>query len=269
MLSKKRNILQLDKRDQAKEYSVVDPSRQPLAGQERNEFFDVGLVDPMDKSEMVVYELVDFISKQGYRPDQKLPSEKELCKIIGVGNRTIREALYCLKGIGIVKSQQGTGWYVKEFDLSSSLKFISPLLKNFSGADLTQILQMRLALEPVIAQYAAEYITVQGLEHLAHTLHMMSTAEGGTESSMFWRYDRKFHDVIAEECGNHLISMMNSILTGLYLSAWFNFVKSDKSVVIQHHQEIYEAIGKRDGNLARELSEKHIQLAIEAIRKNT
>lgn len=266
MLSKKRNILQLDKREQAKEYTVVDPNRQPLAGQERNDFFDVGLVDSMDKSEMVVYELVDFISKQGYRPDQKLPSEKELCKIIGVGNRALREALYCLKGIGIVKSQQGTGWYIKEFDLSSSLKFLSPLLKSFGGTDLLQILQIRLIFEPMISRLASKYITQRGLDHLKHTLEMMRQIQEGPGTDMFWRYDREFHNILAREGGNNMLAMISSMLTGIFHAATWTTVDADKAFIIQEHQDIYEAVQERDGERAAALTERHIELAIEVIQ---
>jgi GntR family transcriptional regulator, transcriptional repressor for pyruvate dehydrogenase complex len=267
MLNKKRNILQIDKRPSLfkEEYSTLNHSQsQPGTGDPN--YYDVHLVDPMDKSELVVNELVEYISKQGFRPDQKLPSEKELCKIIGVGNRTIREALYCLKGIGIVKSQQGTGWYIKEFDPSSSLKFLSPLLKSFGGTDLLQILQIRLIFEPMVSRLASKYITQRGLDHLKHTLEMMRQIQDGPGTDMFWRYDREFHNILAREGGNNMLAMISSMLTGIFHAATWTTVDADKAFIIQEHQDIYDAVKNKDGEWAGKLTEKHIERAIDAIK---
>ncbi|PJI51733.1 hypothetical protein CTI14_54570, partial [Methylobacterium radiotolerans] len=45
-------------------------------------------------------------------PDEKLPSEPELCERFGVSRITVRRAVADLEGLGIVRRQQGRGTFV-------------------------------------------------------------------------------------------------------------------------------------------------------------
>ena len=56
--------------------------------------------------------ILKFIRDQHLVPGDKLPSEAALAGSLGVGRKTVREALSALQAIGAVESQMGSGWFV-------------------------------------------------------------------------------------------------------------------------------------------------------------
>ena len=134
-----------------------------------------------NRTELIVSALIEYISLAGMEPGHKLPSSDKLCEILGVVSRSLREALISLKSLGVVQSRHGTGWFIEKFDPVNSLRFLSPLIQNFSGADLEQIIDTRLTIEPRIAKLAAENISQQGMEDLSWIFQQMkeSTSEIG------------------------------------------------------------------------------------------
>ena len=94
-----------------------------------------------NRTELIVSALIEYISLAGLEPGHKLPSSDKLCEILGVGSRSLREALISLKSLGVVQSRHGTGWFIEKFDPVNSLRFLSPLIQNFSGADLESIIR--------------------------------------------------------------------------------------------------------------------------------
>jgi GntR family transcriptional regulator len=58
-------------------------------------------------------EIVDSIAKGELKPGDKLPSEFELAKKLGVSRMTLRESLRALEEEGLVARKQGVGTFVK------------------------------------------------------------------------------------------------------------------------------------------------------------
>jgi GntR family transcriptional regulator, transcriptional repressor for pyruvate dehydrogenase complex len=269
--NKKGRIVELsDRKTPSGNYSHLNQDK-ATPGSGKTDTYNLGLSVGANRSDKIINAVVEYISDMGLGPGQKLPTEGELCKIIGVGTRSIREALNCLKGIGIVKSQHGTGWYIEKFDPAGSLKFLSPLLKNFSGADLLQILQTRLTMEPMIAKLASANITPRGLERLDRILQQMleiiSDPADEMDRDQFRMKDRMFHDVLAQECGNNVLAMMGAMLTGLFYSADWKSQKYDMTFIVQQHQRILDAVKRGDGDMACKMTEEHLERAIETAKE--
>jgi len=68
---------------------------------------------PAGKSYRVIIDHLQRAIESGqYRPGDKLPSEKELCKTFGVSRSSVREALCALEYVGLVEVRGGSGYYV-------------------------------------------------------------------------------------------------------------------------------------------------------------
>ena len=111
--------------------------------------------EDLNKAEKIVNVLVQYIHDKKLQSAAKLPSERMLSSQLKVGNRSLREALVILKAIGVVRAKNGVGWYVGEFNPVRNLRFLSPILKEFCGAEVKHIMISRLSFEPMIAQQAA------------------------------------------------------------------------------------------------------------------
>ncbi len=82
-----------------------------------------------------------------YRPDDKLPSEAELCRHFEVSPMTVRRVINILSDQGIVSTIQGRGTYVKSFELGNAsfqLDTLQQLFKNEKETTL-KILEARIA----------------------------------------------------------------------------------------------------------------------------
>ena len=227
-------------------------------------------LDSTRKAERIVPILIKFIHESGLRPGDKLPSEKHLSEVIGVGRRALRESLICLQSVGLIQSQHGTGWFLDRFDPASSLRFLSPLLQNFSDADILQVMQTRLAIEPMIAQLATQNVSPQGLKELELSFLAMREAADPPDLDVekFRLNDRNFHNLLAQECGNIILSMISSILTGLFYSAVWNLPKRNIPAIIKQHQDILNAVKQKNSQLALTTTASHLQEAIDFIFKN-
>ena len=83
-----------------------------------------------------------------YKPDERLPSESELCKAYGVSRPVIREALMGLQGLGLTTSQAGIGTFV----VSDKVR-VPLLLGRYSAAHVREV---RRCIEIPAARLCAE-----------------------------------------------------------------------------------------------------------------
>jgi GntR family transcriptional regulator, transcriptional repressor for pyruvate dehydrogenase complex len=220
--------------------------------------YDVSLYYPHERTETVIKVLAEYISDEDLKPGAKLPPEKEFRKIFGVGARVLREALICLKGIGLVQSRPGKGWYVESFNPAVSMGFIFPILKSYNGLDMDQIMQIRLTNEPLTARLAARNISDYGLTALDLSLGLMEEAGADGDLQKFQHQDKRFHAVLAQECGNAFLPILGSLLMGFYYLLQEN-PAGHYTVKITQHQEILQAIKARDSDRAEKAMAAHIQ----------
>lgn len=73
-------------------------------------------------TEIAEEELRQAIARGTFRPGSKLPTEAELCEMLGVSRTTVREALRVLEDNGLVTRRQGVGTFVRN----------RPILKNLN-----------------------------------------------------------------------------------------------------------------------------------------
>ncbi len=213
-------------------------------------------------ADRIVPNILQYIKDNGLREGDKLPPQKELCKIMGVGNCSLRESLIVLQALGVLKSKHGIGWYIDRFEPKSSLSFLSPLLEKFAGiSSIAQIMETRLTHEPLIAYKAAEHISPEGIEMLERSLGKMKENRNKPGRKELRDADRAFHKILAEECGNDVLSIISSIMSGLLFDTvmWVQSASNDDEVLL-YHQQIYDAVAARDSKGAARAMKQHLIL---------
>lgn len=209
--------------------------------------------------EKVVSAVVEYISAANLSPGERLPSEAKLAGMFGVSRLALREALNCLKTMGVVEARHGAGWFVRRFEPASNFRMLSPLLKNFTGADLNQIMQVRMILEPGIAGVAAANMTAAGIDELRKCLDGMRTHIESRER--FIEEDMSFHSVMARECGNDILAVLCAILTDLSRSAQWAYRDSveNRKRSLEYHRAILGGIESGDCAGAEQAMREHIR----------
>ena len=157
----------------------------------------------------VVRRLVELLLSGKIAVGERLPSERQLASVLGVGRSAIRDALRPLVLLGLVDVRVGDGTYLKDADSSFLPRVIEwgLLLKADRMRDL---IETRRYVEITLAGLAAERRDAESLSLIQKRLREMQNAI--SDPAAFVQADRAFHMAIAEAARNRVLS---GILTNL------------------------------------------------------
>ena len=82
-------------------------------------------------------ELRQAITRGTYRPGSQLPTEAELCEMLGVSRTVVREALRVLEDDGLVARRHGVGTFVRNHPILKNLNFNFGITEMIESAGLT------------------------------------------------------------------------------------------------------------------------------------
>ena len=218
------------------------------------------------KSDKVSQHIIDQIRNAIFdgrlRPGDKLPSERELTEKFKVSKATLREALRSLEVLGFLQMRKGVsgGAFVTEVDMvkarDSFTNFL--LFKNLSLEDLSEV---RLLLEPYIAEKATLVIAQEDLRRLEKLIKDSEHAIKN-DASLASRVDEiEFHRIIASITGNPILMFILDFVENLLIDTK-EILKPGKEFsgkVLRAHKRIYRAFLRRDVKKVREEMVKHIR----------
>ena len=167
--------------------------------------------------------------------------EGEVAESLGMSKTPAREALGSLAQEGLIIATPRQGYRVAEITL----------------ADVQEIFQMRLILEPAAAELAAERAKPEHLQRL-RTLAEVDP-EADYQSSVV--RVSEFHAALADACGNtRLAATLKRLLEG---SQRLYFVGLDLTESVTDHQaghrELVDAILKGNHHLAGQIAREHVE----------
>ncbi|SNT46815.1 FadR/GntR family transcriptional regulator [Rhodococcoides kyotonense] len=129
---------------------------------------------PQKMSERVANVIADEILGGGIVAGQRLPTEKEMVAEYGVARTTVREALRLLESRDLVTIKAGIGGgpvacRPKFESLGNTMK----LFLQLEGANISDVIDIRLTLEPIVARQATSSITTERLDAMQAALDSM------------------------------------------------------------------------------------------------
>lgn len=87
-------------------------------------------------TEVAHQELRQAITGGIYRPGSQLPTEAELCELLGVSRTVVREALRVLEDDGLVARRHGVGTFVRNHPILKNLNFNFGITEMIESAGL-------------------------------------------------------------------------------------------------------------------------------------
>src|ERR671924_2326155 len=87
-------------------------------------------------TEIAQQELRQAITRGAYQPGSKLPTEAELCEMLGVSRTVVREALRVLEDDGLVARRHGIGIFVRNHPILKNLNFNFGITEMIESAGL-------------------------------------------------------------------------------------------------------------------------------------
>jgi GntR family transcriptional repressor for pyruvate dehydrogenase complex len=217
-------------------------------------------------SQGVVAELQRLIAGGELAPGDRLPPERKLAQLLGVGRNSVREALRQLELLGLIDSRRGDGTYVRGGDLSRLLGPFS-LAVAASPATAGAVLEFRRTFEPDVAALAARNVDAQGVEQLVRALHRFEQAVDHNDHPR--AADSDFHAAIASATRNPVVIAVQEALASMLADFRERLAASSYDATrraARGHQAIFGAIVARDSDGAREAMLAHLDQVEAALR---
>ena len=223
-------------------------------------------VKSLSRESAVLNELAAYVERQDLGPGDKLPSERALCEVLGVGRSTVREALKRWMALGIIDLRQGSGAYLR-VKVSPNLMHVPLVLAQPQKArDVLHILEVRRALEGEAAALCAAHGTPEEIAVIAQALHRLEAVPDYRNAS---NEDWHFHNAIYQATGNPLFPQLIQSVQNLLHLLWENPLHLQNFAASSYpfHRIMYEAIARRDAAAARNAAWSLIDSVANEIRQ--
>lgn len=222
----------------------------PKAGQTAwQDDITIARISRRSAADEVREQLVHLIESGKFKINEKLPSENELAREFGVSRPVIREALVGLSALGLTTAHTGRGTFVTANRLRTPL-----LLGRFPPALLNEA---RHYLEVPAARLAAERRTDEDIGHMAQIIARMEDSDDPRDRN---KLDAEFHVSIALATSNpvmvRMIEDLRALLEEHALAA--SAVPNRRAGASEEHRAIYDAILRRDPDLAGKAMAQHL-----------
>ena len=193
-----------------------------------------------------------------------LPSEEQLAVQLGVGRRSVREALKVLETKGLVEVRMGVGTIVRRNDLDSFLEALARNVRSYlsiNRADAEHVAGLRLLLEGAALERLATVPDDGRVERLAEAVTGQRQAVAANDPSAYQEWHFRFHYEIADALDNPLISMILkqvlALMRGPMEIAGSRFEVTSQT--IGEHERMVQAIRRGATAELRTLLESHLQ----------
>ena len=196
-----------------------------------------------------------------WKPGHQLPTERALQMELGVARNTLRRGLKRLEQEGRIVRYVGRGTFVAELKAAEPQNF----LERLSGCSPSEVMEVRLMLEPKAAELAAARGSQTELQFLEDCLHGAAAA---SDLPTFEHWDGLLHKTIIGATKNELlIGLYESINAVRNQAEWTKLKERTvtprrRGLYQKQHVELVAAIRERDTRAAR----RHMRVHLLAVR---
>jgi DNA-binding FadR family transcriptional regulator len=211
----------------------------------------------MPSKSSTLSELRSLIRTSQFPPQSKLPSERKLATQLQVSRSTLRSALGTLEANGEVWRHVGKGTFVGKRPPEG--REIFPLPADLTNP--TEVMEVRLILEPQIADMAARRASISDISFMKQCLEKGEAAKDTTTYEM---WDGALHRAIAEAAQNTLLlALFNAVNAIREHAVWGQLKEATlndqrrRRYTIQH-KNLVRAIERRDAVDCQRLMREHL-----------
>jgi DNA-binding FadR family transcriptional regulator len=213
--------------------------------------------------EQVAQRLAADIAAGRLEPGQRLPSERDLARALGVGRASVREALGELGNRGVLETRPGSGSFVAA---DAPARLAGAQAEAAHDASPSDMLEARELVEPQVARLAAARGgRDEEAEALLAAMDTIGDVGDAAARTRWSESDRLFHRRLAALTGNAvLLSLADHVAALMDEPLWRRL--RDESVATPgrtaihaaEHRLIYEAVVEGDGDAAEFYARQHI-----------
>jgi GntR family transcriptional repressor for pyruvate dehydrogenase complex len=208
--------------------------------------------------------LLEYIEREELHPGDRLDSERELAKKLGISRSSLREAIQVLQTQGRLVVKHGIGVFLLEDQEAEELR------NSLRAAhhSIEELFQMREILEAPAVEWAAERRSEEQLEAIKRAAKALREAviQDPIDFDKVRLLDMNFHLTIVKSAQNQFLNQTLGTLQEIMYRSMDNTLKLPGRIDASEHEHgvILEAIERRDPITARLTIIQHIHNARDA-----
>ncbi|MFN0086435.1 MAG: FadR/GntR family transcriptional regulator [Blastocatellia bacterium] len=211
-------------------------------------------------AQQVIIQVREMIESGALRVGDRLLSEREFAKQIGISRPSLRAGLRALIGLGVLESHHGKGTYVSAGPPMLASEQLT-MLAALHGFTLDEIFEARRELEVMLAGLAAERITDEQLIAISEEVASMFATVDRPEA--FLEHDIRFHRSVSSAAQSPILATLVEMVSAMHYKERKAANQTTQSLreSAEAHQRIYRAIRNHDAAEARRLMAEHVRRA--------
>lgn len=213
--------------------------------------------------------LYEMIASGQFQRGQKLPSQEELARQLGVSRNTLREAMNKLYAMGLLSSRQGVGTVVESPDPA---EYLSTLDGRFllDSLSVREFIEARISIERTAVRLAVARTDGHDIKRLKRIIDGQKQAFENGDVAGFTRKDAAFHLALTQMSGNRVLMKFLQTIQDM-LHRFIGEVSQLPGAInnaIGFHLRVAEAIAKKDADRAEHEIVSHLFDVIGRIESN-
>lgn len=208
--------------------------------------------------EQVLEQIRNQIVSGALRPGDRLPPERTLAELVGVHRNPIREALKIMEYMGIIESKPGVGSILSDVGKDILAERVSKISRFSPRSFLSELIELREALEPHMAALAAERASAEDLEAMKAAIKDLK--DEILQEKKLSSADERLHLAIAKATHNDTFLRITEPVMAMLAEFRENSMKipGRRKAILQEHERIYKAIRSRNPKTARAVMKRHL-----------
>lgn len=206
----------------------------------------------------IIGQIMSMLHGGTLKPADKLPSERELSKILHVGRSSIREALKGLETVGLIR-RTNEGTVLCE---PRGIEFAT-LWLSANRSTIHEVIEVRKLIEIELAGLAADRATSEDIKRIEETITDI------VDLNEVPLLDRSFHHAVTEAAKNSVFSLVYNLITDILFQThkYYSLLERNGNEEFEafirnawaQHRKIFRAIKSKDSNGAKAAVRKHLQ----------
>lgn len=156
----------------------------------------------------------DYILANALKGGDRLPSEQDLARSLGVSRNVVRQSVSVLETLGIVRAAQGRGIYVADLANTDVFHQLAAWI-NTAELDNDEYIEVRSIFERGIFELLLNRATDDDLDRLERVALEMAEV---TDEEGLQRLHDEFHQLCLAATGNTFLVTMGTILNRFFWS---------------------------------------------------
>jgi GntR family transcriptional repressor for pyruvate dehydrogenase complex len=217
--------------------------------------------------EDIIVQVENAILEGRLKVGDRLPPERELAEIFNVSRASVREALRVLEAFGVLSARRGTGAESGSIVSAQNESPLSGLLRLYASLlqlPITDLLDVREALEMLTARQAAERASAEDIERLGEIIESMRRLKTPEE---FLAVDTEFHLTLARASGNAvaplILGAVRDAIARQMLQAFQALEEAgrwnaERAFLVKEHSQLVQSIAAHDPEAAARAFSHHV-----------